>query len=121
MEGASRMSGGSGFHKRGAATAKARSPFWFSLEHIFSVVKENVKTFLIVIYLAHYTQLYAAHSINAMDSNASSMLCSTSALPSTQLTSILPPPLEHDVGMKGSALRWIRSYLTKDSNNLFSY
>ena len=32
MEGASRMSGGSWFHKRGAATAKARSPFCFSLD-----------------------------------------------------------------------------------------
>ena len=32
MEGASRMSGGSWFHKRGAATAKARSPLCFSLE-----------------------------------------------------------------------------------------
>ena len=32
MEGASRMCGGSWFHKRGAATTKARSPFYLSLE-----------------------------------------------------------------------------------------
>ena len=33
--------------------------------------------------------------------------------------SILLPHLEHDVVIKGSALRWIKSYLTND-NTFFS-
>ena len=32
----------------------------------------------------------------------------------------MPPRLKHDVGIKGSALRWIRSYLTNDSTIFFS-
>ena len=31
----------------------------------------------------------------------------------------VPPRLKHDVGIKASALRWIRSYLTNDSTIFF--